>query len=782
MVSILNRKLFRDLVALRGPALTVGLLVAAGVAVMTGSLSTYLSLLNARSTYYDKTHFADLFFDLKRAPNHLETDLANLAGVGAVQTRIVQDVRIDWSAAPNEVSGLMISLPEITDADLNALTLKSGRWPDTDARDEVLINVAFADVWSVKLESQITVLLNGHKRNFTIVGTAYSPEYVYAARPGNPLPDDKTYALIWTQRSELESTLNLKGAFNSLAIKLAPGANESEAIDAIEAQVRPYGSLGAVRQRDQTSNRFLSDELIEQKTMSVVVPLVFFAVSAFLLNSIMSRLTNAQREQIATLKALGYPSLPIALHYAEFVALIAITGSLVGSGLGILYGKAVMTSYASFFRFPEFSYVMPIWAPVIATSASLAAALAGAVLAVFRILRLTAAEALRPSIPAEASHQLLAYFLKPRAKIALRNMLGRPIRTLFTIAGLSTAIPMIVLGLFWWDALDSMIRTQFQAIDRSDATITFTSAQHQSVLEEIRKVAPDIDVEGMRVVPVELRSGHREKRVALTGLSKNGALRSVRDLDLRFISIPEDGLILNRQIADELGLSIGDQITIEILDGQHPTMEATLTGKIEEVLGAGAYMDLDALNRLLGDVSVVSHALIRSPQHLTHALAEIGSKPNVLASASKDKWISMFREKIMGLITVSATILTLFGILVAVGVVYNSARVAFQERTWELASLRVLGFSRAEVGNILFTELAIELLISIPFGLFLAHTGISYLLTSRSNESFSIPPVINPDTMALAALIVISTALLSGWAVKRRIDNLNLVAALKTRD
>lgn len=782
MVSILNRKLLRDLIGLRGPAITVGLLVAAGVAVMTGSLSTYLSLLHARSTYYEKTHFADLFIELKRAPNHLEAELTNITGIATIETRIRQDVRVDWEQAPNEVSGLLISLADRSGTSLNALTLKSGRWPEPDVPEEVLVNVAFAEAWSVGLDSAITVLLNGHKQTFTIVGTAYSPEYVYAARPGNPLPDDKTYALIWTQRVELEAALNLKGAFNSLAIKLSPGANESETIDALDKALEGYGSLGAIPQQDQISNRFLSDELVEQRTMSVVVPLIFFAVAAFLLNSIMGRLVHAQREQIATLKALGYPSLPIALHYAEFVTLIAFMGSVVGTGLGILYGNAVMTSYAAFFRFPDFPYVMPIWAPFIATGASLIAALTGALIAVFRILRMTAAEALRPSIPAEASHQLLAGFLKPRAKIALRNMIGRPVRTILTIFGLSTAIPMIVLGLFWWDALESMINIQFRTIDRSDVTVAFLSPRPISALEEIKRTSPDIDVEGIRIVPVKLKSGLKDKRLVLTGLMKNGQLRTVRDSDLVEIEIPENGIILNRQIMRDLDLVVGDRVTIDILDGKHPSVSAPVVSEIDEVLGAGAYMDLDALNHLLGDKNVVSHAVFRSSENLTDILEKIGVKPLVLASTSKEKWIAMFRDKIMGLITISATILTLFGIIVAVGVVYNSARVALQERTWELASLRVLGFSRWEVANILFTELALELFVSIPIGLYLAHAGITWLLTARSNESFSIPPVINSDTMALSALIVIATALLSGWVVKQRIDHLDLVSALKTRD
>lgn len=782
MVSILNRKLFRDLIGLRGPAITVGLLVAAGVAVMTGSLSTYLSLLNARSTYYEKTHFADLFIELKRAPNHLEAELTKISGIATVETRIMQDVRVDWEQAPNEVSGLLISIADRSGASLNSLTLKSGRWPDPTVPEEVLVNVAFAEAWSIGLDSSITVLLNGHKQTFRIVGTAYSPEYVYAARPGNPLPDDKTYALLWAQRVELEAALNLKNAFNSLVIKLAPGASESETIEAVDKVLQDYGSLGAIRQQDQISNRFLSDELVEQQTMSVVVPLVFFAVAAFLLNSIMGRLVHAQQEQIATLKALGYPSLPIALHYAEFVTLIAFMGSVVGTGLGILYGNAVMASYAAFFRFPDFPYVMPLWAPVIATGTSLIAALTGAMIAVFRILRMTAAEALRPSIPAEASHQILARFLKPRAKIALRNMIGRPFRTMLTILGLSTAIPIIVLGLFWWDALESMINVQFHTIDRSDATVTFLAPRPISVLEEIRRTSPDIDVEGMRIVPVKLKSGNKDKRLALTGLAKNGQLRTLRDTNLVKIEIPDNGIILNRQIARDLDLTIGDLVTIDILDGKHPSVSAPVVSEIDEVLGAGAYMDLDALNRLLGDKSVVSHAVIRTSESLTETLESIGSRPQVLASTSKEKWIAMFRDKIMGLITVSATILTLFGIIVAVGVVYNSARVALQERTWELASLRVLGFSRWEVANILFTELALELFVSIPIGLYLAHTGITWLLTARSNESFSIPPVINPDTMAVAALIVIATAFLSGWVVKKRIDHLNLVSALKTRD
>ena len=156
--------------------------------------------------------------------------------------------------------------------------------------------------------------------------------------------------------------------------------------------------------------------------------------------------------------------------------------------------------------------------------------------------------------------------------------------------------------------------------------------------------------------------------------------------------------------------------------------------------------------------------------------------PVVASLSMKSLTVNAFLEKIANLVLVSAGILTAFAVIIAAGVVYNAARIALQERAWELASLRVLGFTRDEVSRLLFAELAIELALGIPIGFVFSRQLIDLLARVHSGETFQVPPIIGASTYGMAALVVLAAAIASGLVVRRQIDRLDLVSALKTRE
>lgn len=292
-MSVLDRKVLRDVWNLRGQVFTIVLLVAAAVTVLVGSVSTYVSLLTTQQNYYRESRFGELWADVKRAPKAVLGRLSENAGVSFVEARIVKDVRVDWPRSELSVAGRIVSVPAAGEPRLNRLTLKTGRWIDPLRRDEILVNTALAEAWSVKPGETIAVILNGRIQKFRIVGTATSPEFVYAHRPGNPLPNDRTFVVLWADEEALASAFDMTGAFNNIAVSLAPGANAAPVIAALDRLLDPYGAPGAFERRDQPSHRFLSDELAEQRTLALTVPVVFFGIAAFLLNVVLGRLIEA---------------------------------------------------------------------------------------------------------------------------------------------------------------------------------------------------------------------------------------------------------------------------------------------------------------------------------------------------------------------------------------------------------------------------------------------------------------------------------------------------------
>jgi len=784
-VRLLDRKLAREIIAMRAQVLTIALVVAAGVAVFVAAISTYHSLRTAQSQFYDSSRFPDIFVTVKRAPLSIVPRLGAIPGVAAIEPRIVEDVIVDWPGSRLPVSARMISLPESGEG-LPRLHFRRGAPPSSGATREIAIGEAFAEANNVPLGSELRAILNGRLETFRVTGIALSPEYVHAVRPGVSIPDDRFFVVAWIDRDAAEAAFDMEGAFNDAVVRLAPGADPDQVIEALDRLLEPYGSVGAIARRDQTSHRFLDDELNQQKVMSVTVPFIFFGVAAFLLNIALNRLVMAQREQIATLKALGFPSLPLGLHYLKLVAVIVSLGSILGVAGGYLFGHAMIASYHAFFRFPTLDFILTGWSIVVGVAISLAAASVGVLTAVRSVVALKPAVAMRPEAPIRFRRSIFEALLpgrSPRAKMIVRHIAGRPLQTALTTIGIAFAVPMVVLGLFWRDSVDHMMDVQFNMIERGNALVTFPQPVDSDILGDLVRLPGVMNVEGQRFVPVRLRAGQRSYLTSIIGLPRDGDLRVPRDLDLRPIEAAPDGITLSERLAERLGVTASDEITVEVMEGERRHIDVPVTAIVEEMLGMSSYMEIGVLNHLTGEGDVVSAAaLYIEPSAIGPVSERFKSLPVISAATMKAYSMAMFLDKIAGLVLVSAAILTVFAIIIAVGVVYNSARIRYQERARELASLRVLGFTRAEVSRLLFTEFMVEIVIGIPFGLVLSRFVVDLIARFHSNESFQVPAVIEPRTYAAASIIVLLAGAASTYMLRRRVYALDLVAVLKSRD
>jgi putative ABC transport system permease protein len=787
-VSVLHRKLVRDVFAMRGQVVTIALVVAAGIAVFVASISTYDSLESARERFYAQTRFPQVFVTLKRAPLSVVAQLDEIPGVATVQARIVKDVIVDWPASQLPVSARMVSIQHAGDEPLARLHLRRGAAPEPGDAHGAVINEAFAEANAVRPGANMRVVLNGRVQSFHVTGIALSPEYVYAVKPGLPIPDDRLYAVLWIDRSAAEAAFDMKGAFNDLVVSLTPGADAKQVIAELDRRLERYGSVGAVARRDQPSNRFLEDELNQQKVMSVTIPLIFLGVAAFLLNVALGRLVAAQREQIAALKALGFPPTPLVLHYLGFVAVVVLIGAVIGIAGGVAFGGAMIESYRGFFRLPELRFELTPWSAIAGPAIGFMAASFGVLSALRSVARLAPAVAMRPAAPPQLRRLGLEAVLPVRMRSArrlmmLRGVAGRPLRTALTVLGIAFAAPMVVLGLFWRDAIDRMIEVQFDLVERGNVTVTFPHARDRAIIGDLAREPGVLVVEGQRIVPVRLRAGHRSYLASVVGLPTGGELRRPHDAALRPVDVPPHGIMLNRRLAERLGVAPGDVVTVEVMEGERRKRDLPVSGSIEEALGMVPYMNIDTLNRLTGEGPVVSAATIYADAASLPALSQRFKELPVIESvAMKSHTLASFLDKIAGLVFVMAGILTIFAVIIAVGVVYNSARIGLQERAWELASLRILGFTRAEVARILFGEFMIEIGVGVPIGLAVSQGVVALIARFHSNETFQIPAVIEPRTYAAAAIVVVAAAAASAVVVRRQIDRLDLVGVLKARD
>jgi putative ABC transport system permease protein len=784
----LNRKAFRDLWHLRGQALAIALVIASGIANLVMAQSTLESLYVTRERFYRDYAFADVWATLERTPQALATRIAAIDGVQTVETRILVPANLSIEGFDDPVKALVQSLPDEREALLDRLYLRAGRMVAPNAQREVVVSEAFAEAHGFAPGARLRATIYGRSQWFTIVGIVLSPEYVYQIQPGAAFPDFKRFAVMWTGRRALEAAADMDGAFNHVAVRVLPRSDPRSVLPELDALLGRYGGRGAYSRDDQLSHRFLDGEFEQLRSISRMFPTIFLGVAAFLLNVVLSRLIGTQRDQIAILKAFGYRDRAIALHYVLIVSLIGLVGTAIGLGGGVVLGQWMAGMYRGFYRFPFLDFSLSGGVIVLGAAVSLLAAFAGTFHAVLKAARLPPAEAMRPPSPDRFRVSLverlgLQRWLSQPTRMIVRNLERRPIKALLTVLGLALAGAIMMMGRFQNDAIDYMVDVQFRFGQRNDISVDFTEIAPRKAVHELRALDGVKHIEPYRNAPVRLRHGARSYRTGLLGLLPGGQLKRPVDIELRGIDVPDQGVLMTDYLAQMLDLKLGDLVEIEVLEGRQRRVSAPVVALVNEYIGVQAYMHLDAMNRLLGDGDVVSGAwLAVAPERQVAVYRAMEERPRVAGIGVRLLAIRNFYETLAESILVFTFVSLLLGAVINFGVVYNSARIALSERGRELASLRVLGFTRAEVAYILLGELALLVAVSIPLG-FLAGNGLCWIFASGlDSDLFRIPVHISRETYAFSAITMLVSTILSALLVRRRIGKLDLVEVLKTRE
>ncbi len=788
LISALDRKLLRDLLNMKGQVLAISLVMACGVAVCVMALGMLHSLERSLDAFYSEYRFADVFAGLKRAPISLADRIAEIPGVSAVDQRIVYYVTRDIPGFDEPVIGQIISIPENHPPVLNDLYLTSGALPQPGRDNEAVVNQAFAEAHHLTIGDSFTAVINGRRQKITICGTALSPEFVYTIGPGSLFPDDKRFGVMWMSRKAVENAFDLDGAFNNVTLKLARGANEAEVIDRLDDLIRPYGGTGAYGRKDQISNFFISGEFEQLRAMAIIAPAIFLAVSAFLLNIVLSRIISLERDQIGVLKAFGYSNPAIAFHYLKLAVVIGIIGSLLGVALGVWTGSGLAEIYARFYRLPHIHYELTPAIVSIGVLSTLAAAVLGILGAIAKAVALPPAEAMRPPTPAIYRQTIFErlglqrLFTQP-TRMILRHIERHLGRSALSSFGIAVAVGILIASSFTLDSIDYIIDVQFNVSQRQDIQVGFFEARPLKAMYAVEHLPGVMRVEPYRSVAARLRNGHFSRRVSITGVRPGDDLNRLINADLHVVPTPDKGLMLSKKLADLLHVGRGDKLVIEVMEGRRPVREIPVSGVYEEFIGTTAVMSMSALNELMGEGPSISGVYASVDSRRTDKLySTLKNIPVVSAVLLREASLQSFRDTMAENLTQTMLFNIMFAGLIAIGVVYNTARISLSERARELASLRVLGLTRGEISYILLGELAILTVVALPVGCLLGRFLSALLSAALNTDLYRIPLIIDPSTYGMAVTIVLIASVASGLIVRHRLDHLDLVAVLKTRE
>jgi putative ABC transport system permease protein len=776
---------------MRGQALAIALVTAVGTMAFITLLGTLLSLEKTQAAYYERFRFADIFANVRRAPDSRAAEIARIPGVRQVTTRIVHNVVLDVEGMREPVNSLVISAPRAGEYALNDIYIRNGRRVRPGSTDEVVMIEPFASTNGLKTGSHFFATIKGNRRELKVVGIALSPEYIFFGVPGAMVPDDRRFGVMWMDRDALGAAFDLRGAFDDITLSLLPSADPLDVIAEVDRLLERHGGVGAYARRDHVSHATLNGDIEQLRTSTEIAAPLFLGVVAFLLHMLMMRHVETEREHIGVLKAFGYRNGTIAWHYMKLVLIIVGVGIALGLVGGAQLGRVVTAAFAANYHFPFLEYSLTATVFLVAIGIQLAAASVGGIGSLYKAVALPPAVAMRAPPPPVYRRTILERIglrlvRDQPTRMILRHVIRWPTRSAMTSLGIALTAAILIAPMAVFDSAKHMVDVHFFQAERQDLTVALAQVRprNPSIMALAHQPAV-LQVEPFRATLANIRFGRKQRRITVIGKQPSIELSRPLLKNLDALEVPPEGIVLSSAMAGWLGARAGDSLDVQFLEGRRPHVQLPIVAVAESYVGLTFFvlnMDLDALNRLMGDGDVLTGANLRIDPNDENALYDSLKKiPSVTGVVSHTAQLEAMR-RMMAQTTRMTLLNVVFAAVIAFGVVYNSARISLAERSRELATMRMLGFSRLQVSYILFGELALLTSAAVPLGCAIGY-AIGWKLTAgATNEMFRLPLWIEWNSFGYTILAVIGTVALSSLVVVWRVFGLDLIGILKTRD
>lgn len=793
-MSVLGRKLLRELRSSAGLVCAVASIIVVGTACFISMGSAYRNLRSAKNDYYARCRMADFTIELKKAPLAEVEAVRELPGVSELNARIQFSATVDLPDVPEPLNATVLSLPDTRKPVLNDIVLRRGGYFTERRENEVIVNDAFARAHGLEPGDWIYVILNNRRQALFIVGTAISSEFVYLLGPGAILPDPEHFGVLYLKHSYAEDVFDFEGATNQLLGRLARDA-DPRATDALlaraEALLEDFGVFSTTPLRNQASNAYLSNEIAGLWSFAIFMPVSFLSVAAVVLNVLMTRLAEQQRTVMGTLKAIGYSDQRLFLHFVQFACVVGLLGGVAGGILGYWLGTAMTVAYRQVFEFPELRSFFYWDLTAIGVLVSVACAVAGGWFGSRKVLRLQPAEAMRPKPPRAGGAVFLERFtqfwsrLDSTWRMVIRGVVRARFRTAAGIVAASAGAGMLVSGFMMAEATYFLIDFQFKWIARSDYDLSLKDEKGDDALAELSRL-PGVDLaEPLLSVACTFHNGRFSKKAAISGLKSNAQLTVPHEDAARPISVPEVGLVLGRKLAEILHVEEGDMVAFEPVKGLRRTRRVPVVRIVDGYLGLVAYANIGYLSRLVGEEFTLNGAQLRvNPEPSTRRalLAAIKELPAVQSVVSRKGMIRNMESTFIQNLWIFVGMLIVFAGVVFFGGILNSALVSLSERRREIATLRVLGYGTREIGHMLFRENMIVVLAGTLLGMPLGYAMTWAVAVMYDTEMFRFPVVYSLGTFLWTLALAIGFTLAAHVPVQRTINRLDWLEALQAKE
>lgn len=792
-MGILTRKIWHFIKHNSGQFLAAAAVVMVGIMAYISMNTTYYNLSESQSKFYQENNFADYYIQVVKAPEYVIKQIEAVSGIKRVTGRIQKDLPLIKPDNERATARLVsYSLP--MDDELNRITVEQGRLfsaNQSGSNIETVADPQFVPANDLHWGDTVSVVVDGKEKLLTVVGTANSPEFVYPIKDAaDILPDPLKFGIFMVENRQAQQLLNMPGQINQVLLEFYPGADQTQAVEAVKDILKPYGVLSTYPRQSQLSHVVLQAKLDGIRSVSLYLPVIFLIMAAVIQLIILRRMVKTQRTQIGVMKALGYSNTRIMGHYTVYALAVSLFGAILGTVLGLILAGGISDLFAKYFNLPgglkSFDSKTILYALCLSLGIGTAAGFSGA----RGVLYIQPAEAMRPEPPQSYGKSLLERWphfwsrFTPGWKMTLRNIGRNRGRFVITMIGVIFAVGLLIMAFFYNDAVDYMLQKSFYQGETYDITVRFNSLIPENELVNISRIDGVNKVEAFMEMPVKINYRDRAEDEVLLAYPVDLSMKNLQDATGGLVKVPTDGIIINERTAKKLGIRVGDAVGVETLLPVGPIHQDTveIVGETQQLFGGGSYINLEQANMILQESHLISGAMIRvEPGKLDAVESELNNMMGIGSVLSRQKEIQIFQAD-MSAVTSAVSIIIFFAVVLGFAIIYNASVINFAERRREMASLRVMGFSIGEISGLLLKEnvilLAAGIIIGLPFGHWLVKTYVE----SVSTDQFSLPVIIYPATYLFSAIGGIIFVMAAHYFAVRGVRDLDMVAALKNTD
>ncbi|MFT9494956.1 ABC transporter permease [Anaerosolibacter sp.] len=778
----LDIRLLRLLRNSKGQFISIAMVVTLGLCMYVSFSMTAMNLKNTVDYYYELTNFGDIFAQVVKIPESALDKVREIDGIEVVQGRVSFDVPLKVENDKEKVRVRIISLPD-QEKRINDLYMLEGKILEGQPKKVVVLE-QFAKARNITVGDKIAAYINGRVVQLDVSGIVASSEYVYLMENEQALlPAPEKFGVVFVSEEFAQMTFGYQDSYNELLIQIKDQEKMDEVVKKLEERLDRYGVKRIIEGKDQLSNRMLTEEVKQLDNMSKTIPLLFLSVAAIIIYIMLTRIVKNDRIYIGVLKAIGYGNYEILSHYVKFSLVIGITGAMIGNGVGIMLSGLLAQVYVMYYNLPllrsQIYYGYMVNAVLLTCIFCIFAGLMGA----RPVLGIMPADSMRPEAPKTGGRILLEripWFWKHVSfswKMVIRNIARSKKRFVFLVLGIALTYGITVVPIFQGGAMVNMFTLHYGEFQKMDYSIDFNKPMNRKAMIEVKQLADIRYIEPKLEYPFELRTGWRKKVVSIVGVPRDTQFYDFTNKNQGSIRLPEKGIFLTAGLAKVLNVQEGDLITIKNFIPGKEDVKVEVKGIVEQYIGVNAYMNIVEMENTLTEKGMITGVNIRSKDRVQDKVKDI---KHVAVVQSVDDMKNSFLQ-FLDAAKYSTGVMMIFGGILGFAIVYNSTIISIAERSMEFSSLRVLGFEKKNIYQMITKENMLMTVVAIILGIPIGYGMCNGIAQAFNTDIFSIPVFLTPDVFITAAIATIGFVFIAQLATLKKIYGLNFIEALKNR-